>query len=648
MPKSHSDIKPIIDFFLDLFAIQTLGPGREPDSARASLVSEDSSKTAVYEFTVKGGGTKKYRRISVQPIGEQVGSKSACYKVIYDTPLVIKIPPYSITDFSEYLQHIRREHGIVNRLSPEISCVFPNLEAILKMVPFLKLAGTHPSGETEDIYINQLTRRPGLQQYLKIGGRFVFFMSLSQHLFFNQMVRSMHSLKDRVKSDIVKTLPETFDNPDAFDRLYGEENYQVYLELREIFLKYEDAVKRLGEKYGKELSIPEYRWREWFFFFLAGHTPEIPGNGASEQFSRELRSCAAGVIKNHKQSVERIYRTVHKRVRQKNFDTNRARIKGIMVNILELLYQLRERNLALRDLKPDNMYIDRHLDAADHILADPELYGFGLIDLETAVCFDPGRKPGQPLLAGTPAYATPSHLFSNKLLESLYPEGIARIFQMQDWYAAVGIMFNVITGRLLFAKTSRLMPEIMRAKRQGNKSLDVHKKIYQNVSARFWEAAIEEFKQNIDLYRSRITALEMDLPSHLKNFLKGEAEQEQHLINGFVAERLEENPGLSPYRNPIMAASHEDLVRMIKKRRSAISESARQSDDMLQILIRIAKFKYRREHLNHAAGLLYRPVNAQFLLSFIFDRAFYTIYRQEWSRKQPWPAGPCLEAYGKS
>ncbi|MFW6081440.1 MAG: hypothetical protein ACOC7W_05960, partial [Desulfosalsimonas sp.] len=243
MAKSRSDIKHITNFFLDLFVVQTLGPGIEPDAAEACLVSEDSARTAIYEFTVKARKRKKQRRMSVQPIGEQVGSKSACYKVIYDDALVIKIPPHTIADFSEYLKYIRSEHRIVNRLSPDISCVFPRLEAILKMVPFLKLSETGSPEETEKAYINQLTRRPGLQQYLKIGGSFVFFMNLSRHLFFNRVVDYMHTLKDRVRNDIIKTLPEAFEDPDAFDALYGEENYNVYRELRKMFSGYEDKAR---------------------------------------------------------------------------------------------------------------------------------------------------------------------------------------------------------------------------------------------------------------------------------------------------------------------------------------------------------------------------------------------------------------------
>ncbi len=647
MAKSHPDIKPIVEFFLDLFVLQSLGAGKEADSAKAYQVSGEPAGTSVYEFTVKSGERKKHRRMSVQPIGEQVGSKSVCYKVIYDDPLVIKIPPHPITDFSEYLKYIRREHRIVNRLSPDISCVFPRLEAILKMVPFLKFSEPRSPEETEDAYINQLTRRPGLQQFLKIGGSFVFFMNLSEHLFFNQVIESMHSLRDRVRNDILRNLPEAFEDPNAFEALYGEENYPVYLEMRKIFSGYESKVKHLGEKYSKNLSIPEYRWREWFFFFLAGLQPDIQANGAAEEFSRELNSLATGVISEYKQSIQKIYRTIQARVNQKNFESNRARIKGIIINVLDLLCQLKERSLALRDLKPDNMYIDKHLDAADHILANPEVYGFGLIDLETAVRFDPGQPPGQPLLAGTPAYATPSHLFPNKLLEAMYPGELGRIFYMQDWYAAVGIIFNVITGRLLFAKTARLMPEIMRVKKRGPKNMAGSTTTYKTVSSRFWETAIEEFNEKTKSYAGRFSAIDLELPGHLKEFLKKEAKKEQQLIRTHISLLLKRAPVLNRYREQMLASSHRAVVNTIKKHRSAKTGATRQSDATLQTLIRIAGHKYRQEHLHHAGKYLSGPVGAHFLISFVFDRAFYAMHQQEWFRKQPWPTGPCLEKYRK-
>ena len=100
MGKSQPDIKPLIDFFLNLYTIQTLGPGKEPEVLRAEPVSEKPEKGGVFEFILKSGNIEKRRRMSVAPIGEQVGSKSMCYKILYDDPLVVKIRPKPIPHFS--------------------------------------------------------------------------------------------------------------------------------------------------------------------------------------------------------------------------------------------------------------------------------------------------------------------------------------------------------------------------------------------------------------------------------------------------------------------------------------------------------------------------------------------------------------------
>ncbi|MEZ4567792.1 MAG: hypothetical protein R2860_12840 [Desulfobacterales bacterium] len=40
---------------------------------------------------------------------------------------------------------------------------------------------------------------------------------------------------------------------------------------------------------------------------------------------------------------------------------------------------------------------------------------------------------------------------------------------MQDWFATVGIIFCIVTGRRLFENTARLLPEIVRAKKGAKK-----------------------------------------------------------------------------------------------------------------------------------------------------------------------------------
>lgn len=644
MGRTRSDIEPIIDFFLDLFTVQIFGPRVTPEIAEARPVSDPRNAPNAYELRVKSGKIEKCRRMSVMPLGGRVESKSMCYSVIYDEPMVVKIPPRPITEFSAYLAAIGREHQVVARLAPDIACVFPRLETILKKVPFLKLPPGLGPEETENAYIARLTEKPGLQQYLKIDGGFVFFMNLSRHGFFNRVIESMHLVEERVRHDIARNMPEAFEDLHAFESLYGDPGHPVYLDLCRLYAQYEDAVDRAAAKHGAS-SVPAYQRRQWFFSRLAGLRPQIESSGLPDDMPEKLHALTDELAAAAGPTIEKLYRIVRSRVRRKNFESNRMRIKGLTVNVIELLYRLKGRQVAIRDLKPDNMFIDRYLDGADHILADPSLYGLGLIDLETAVHLDAGLPVQQPLLAGTPAYATPSHVFPNRVLGKIYPPPLSRIFYMQDWYAAVGIIFAIFTGRLLFVRTGRLMPEIIRAKRSAAKQTARVSGIYRNISGKFWKTAIEEFLEKTNLFRQRLDGLEIHLPGHLKKFLTAEADLERRMIQDRMEALLENHPMLGRKQRQILAASHPAIAGYLRRQLSDPAHRSPATTAALSDLSRVARYKLRQAYLEDAGRKMSEAVSCRFLLSYIFDRAFYNMHPQEWCRRQPWLIGPGIRLY---
>ena len=59
------------------------------------------------------------RRMTIGPLGEESGSKSKCYYVIYDVHMVVKIPAKPVTDFEQYIESIKKEVQIVNKLIPK-------------------------------------------------------------------------------------------------------------------------------------------------------------------------------------------------------------------------------------------------------------------------------------------------------------------------------------------------------------------------------------------------------------------------------------------------------------------------------------------------------------------------------------------------
>jgi len=108
----------IVRFFLNLFKYQI---GAEPDATAefVPLMSKTAGPNHIYELRVKHLEDWAKRRMTIGPLGEESGSKSKCYYVIYDVHMVVKIPSRPINDFEEYIDSIKKEVHIVNKLIPK-------------------------------------------------------------------------------------------------------------------------------------------------------------------------------------------------------------------------------------------------------------------------------------------------------------------------------------------------------------------------------------------------------------------------------------------------------------------------------------------------------------------------------------------------
>jgi len=89
--KGSTPEEPILKYFLFLYEKQ-LGARQ---SVSSEIVPVEGQKTPAYDLNVTHNDQLKARRISLSPIGEDTGSKSKCFLVIYDNKLVVKIPPRS-------------------------------------------------------------------------------------------------------------------------------------------------------------------------------------------------------------------------------------------------------------------------------------------------------------------------------------------------------------------------------------------------------------------------------------------------------------------------------------------------------------------------------------------------------------------------
>ncbi|MCG6945167.1 MAG: hypothetical protein LJE87_07450, partial [Deltaproteobacteria bacterium] len=106
----------IVTFFLDIYKHRLRA--LKDDPAEIRLVDAQSfAPNYIYELRVMKGGDWHTRRMTIGPIGEETGSRSKCFYVIYDYHIVIKIPPNPINDLNKYTEILKKERGIVKQLS---------------------------------------------------------------------------------------------------------------------------------------------------------------------------------------------------------------------------------------------------------------------------------------------------------------------------------------------------------------------------------------------------------------------------------------------------------------------------------------------------------------------------------------------------
>ncbi len=632
-----SDKEQIIDFFLNLFKLQCKNPNPGSKDLEHALLPSGSGPDEIYELRVRSGVEWKTRRMSICQLGDTVESKSTCYKVIYDEQLVIKIPPKPFTDFEKYLEYINNERHIVNQLTPSINCLSPSLSAILNMIPDLSSSSETDPGRLEDQYIKMLTSHPRLQKYLKIGKGFVFFMSLSRSAFFNQVIENIHD-KTRAQNEMLKNT-SIFEDIYAFEALYGNQYDDVFFKINSLYHEYDKIIDILLPQHENYDSVPVYKKQEWFYFKLAGEKLEIDENELSDIFLEDLNQLLDILMKEKEAAVIQYRGISEKYINKKIFDNNRKNIEGLIVNTLILLYHLRNQHIAIRDLKPDNIFIAGNFDGADNFLNNPDAFSLGLIDLETALHLHPDdpAKMRQPLLAGTFPFMTPHHLFKNKDLYKLFGKETFRILYMQDWYAAIGMIFNVVTGKTMFLKTAKLMQKIFEIKKKAVKEKKSLPDTLKSVSWIFWSTAAAECHRKIKIHSDKFDSLDIKLPEPVIEMLKDELQNEKTVIKKTIKVRINSKPYLKKDGQKLYRASSDQVAKYRKRWEKGIYEPQLPADvrnNIVNILKGMQSLKIQTERHDRLSRKLDHEMPCDELLMFLLNRVLNAMYRQFWTNRE--------------
>jgi hypothetical protein len=637
------DSNHIVYFFLDLYRRQVGLPEPDPRlmSARALSISKNSGEVT-YELKVTRGGRDHTRRMSLCRLGGDAESRSICYKVIYDDLLVLKIPPEPLTDFDHYLEKIDLERVTASRLSPEVPCVSPSITAILKKDPEFRNErnGSHETHETD--VISRLKDSPSFQRYLKIRGTFVFFMSLSKYLFFDQMIGKIHQTETLLSNAIADSL-HMMEDITAFQTAFGEGKGTLFFSFANLQQEYLQAMDRLLQQHGHDsYHIPDYGKKQWMFHQLAGKPISGERYALPKSFFLDQQMAAKRIFSEKKKTIKAFIDLIKSDIEKTSENRNRNTVEGIIGNLLSLLFNLKEKRTAIRDLKPDNMFLAGDSDNPDIFLTSADQYKLGLIDLETSANFEEISSMQQPILAGTPSFATPSHIFENHILEQVFHDA-TRILYLQDWFAAIGIIFNVATGKVLFEKTGKLLAEVVRVRLKAVKNGEPLQEVLKNASWVFWHTACSEFSAVMASNREIFKNISLSL---------GEMERGMLLEEALTCERLladQMNRSISNQRFFKKEEALKGLRAASPERIAAIQENWKTGENFKKapaaVSAGVVRFLRGMEHIKKCSRELSEvksilqekgaDMSAQDIIFLLFRLVFFSMYRPEWNDRKP-------------
>jgi serine/threonine protein kinase len=618
-----TDMDAVIHYFLNLFRIQS--GVRDLENVRCEvkrLSDPETDRECICELRVHRGGKWKSRRITVSPLGQNVESRSACFKVIYDDLLVLKIPAQPIRDFDDYLEHILIESNVSSRLFPEIMCVRPTVSTILRKIPGLGFDRQYPSDVIEEKYIEMLQRRPGLQTFLKIGSTFIFFMNLSRYTFFGQVLDSMHDSRKNLQSAILQNGESLWDF-EAFTNLYGPGSDRIFFQMSRVLSDFDHQVDRLQDRCEEILSLQPFQKKKWFLARLAEKPDDEKTDRISETCSRQLNLVFKSLETDHYESLSAFRSMIYNHVGELNFDKNRTIIRGIIINILRLLHYLIQKRVAIRDLKPDNIFIKADLDRGGPVLTQSDGYTLGLIDLETAAsCGDTEMEP--PILAGTAGYCTPSHFFPIEMLQRLFPDPF-QIFYLQDWFAALAMIYHTVTGKPLFHETGKLVMEIYRIREKKSLSISDPEQTFKHVSWVFWNTAVCEFQDRLHGDQERLRRMTIPLPACVQEMFRLEIRRQTRQSSENLKKVMFDNPIKPVYQNK----SEQEIIQgtIGSKNRNPFAGSWLDS---------VSSLKDRMAELSRVSRADLNSLTAYELLRIMFLLIYLPMYPESWKdRQQP-------------
>ncbi len=637
------DRTDVVRFFLNLHRHE-LGVGPDAPS-EFSRLQAGAGPNRTYKLRVKGPTDWVKRRMSIGPLGEESGSKSTCYYVIFDQHLVVKIPPKPIRNFEDYVAGLKKERHIVERLAPR-ECIVPTVSVVLDRVHPAPADVNLSAEAREEKHIDWLHQSADSQEHLKINGSFAYFMDLSQHRFLGHIIDALHDVSEAVRAEINAT-PEIIRHPGKFKDRYVNENEAVGFEIRDLYNQCEAEIARQLKQQGSSALVSPYRIQEWFLQYLETRRLGEMEKEISTELASSITYVFAAHFQKYQSSVDAFHATVRRYAAGLALEQNMPIVSGIITHLLDLLGDLHTKEVALRDLKPDNMLVAGDPQRYPAFLRSPRDYSLGIIDVETAVYFGTAgeAKIRQPLLGGTPYYATPSHLIPNTVIQNCFGDP-GRILHFQDWQAVIVMIYRSVTGELLFDRTAQRFVEI---KAEVLRAMKVHRPlegIIEELSRGFWQSAVEEFRNGMQGREATLRQVEVELPAGARRLFLKTVQRDADAVAEAIQRLVMSQPHVpsTAGREQLLKCTHAQICRYMqdiefRAQAGALpAESARRALQCFKKLINLKALHERKAHLGALLAADPARLSTYDLLMFMFNMVLKAMYREDWKPLAEEPA----------
>jgi serine/threonine protein kinase len=625
----------IVAFFLKLFKRQI----RAEPNARVEFVplkSQPSGPDQIYELRVEHMGDWAKRRMTIGPLGEEAGSKSKCYYVIYDVHLVVKVPAKPLTDFEKYIENIQKEVAIVNKLLPK-ECIVPRVSVILSQIHTFPNAAEIVPEHLEDRYTNWVRRSPVYQDYLKINDTFVYFMDLSRYYFLGNILEELHDIKDLIAREIFENADIIFE-PAKFKGRYGIEKDAIF-EVRVVYNRVEADIRKLVAQNGIDSNIPLYQFQSWFYSALAQKEVVEDNDRYPAVFVSQLNLLLKNVMQQESEVIEVYRRIIREYVYLSCFEQNSAQMRAISVNLLDMLAWLRQKRVSMRDLKPDNLFVAGDTNRYPLFLRSDKEFSLGIIDVETAVDFEKSKytKTKQPLLGGTPFYATLSNFIRNEVLVIEFGN-LGKILHLQDWYATLVMIYKVVTGDLMFEQTAKLFGDLRDMMIDSNKPENFESGIFEEASRVFWQNALGEFQARMHEKERSLKAIELMLPDSVKYMFGKVLTKERKSLALAIKECVESQNifAKQQIREQLMSSSYAKTCQFredLENNAERDQNSDRRRTEAITFLHQLADLKSLLGHHIYMIKRLsnpHAPIPVYDILTFMFNVVRNNMYGPQW------------------